>query len=820
MKTIFARTDGSFSEREKRNADIAREIATEGIVVLKNDGVLPVKGNKIALFGSGARGTVKGGTGSGSVNGRYDINIEQGLKNAGYIITTEDWLNRCEKHYEQTHEEWRTEREKEIEGVTDIMQILAKVNQTPFVYPTGVSVTDEDIKKAKTKVAIYVISRQAGEGYDRTPNEGDFLPDKTELANIRKLTENFSDVIVVINAGGQINTTPIEAMGVKGIIFYGQAGQEGGNAFADIVSGKVCPSGKLTVSWVKDYKDIPNSENYGALGNALEQDYVEDIYVGYRYYDTFGVKTAYPFGYGLSYTNFVITVNSVKYENGQIYVIGSVKNTGKCTGKEVVQIYTSMPYGKNGAEAKRLLGFTKTAAIKAGKTEQFEIVIPVERLSRYDEEKSSFVIEEGTYRLLVGNSSVKVNGVCNIKVTDGLTVEQCKNICKLNKQLTLLKAPEREESISLGLPEIVIGNAECKVHGYDEKEQTCSPAVQTLIEKMSVEELASLVIGGGVMEGEIVTALGASGYTTGKLYEKYGIPNLILADGPSGLNISSEFCVDESGNIMALAIPPAYDFGMFGKYMRDNIARSVERGTKHYQYPTVMPCSTILAQTWDEGLCEKFGKAIGDEMQEVGISVWLAPGMNIQKNPLCGRNFEYYSEDPIISGKISAAVIRGVQSVKGKSVSVKHFCCNNVENERSLSSSNLTERALREIYLTGFKIAVEEGKPLTVMSSYNKINGVYASNNRELLVDVLRGEWNFDGLVMTDWNACEAGKADVVKAICAENDAVMPGTEADVQTIVQAVKNGSLSVEQLKKSACRMLELVYKTAAIPFGKKE
>ena len=820
MVKIFASADNKISEREKRNGALAREIAGEGIVVLKNDAVLPLTQNKIALFGSGARKTLKGGTGSGSVNERHSVSIEEGLINAGYEITTKNWLDRCDENYDTEYSTWRNAREKEIEGITDIIQILMKVNQTPFLYPTGVSITDEDIATADTDVAIYVMSRQAGEGYDRTAKEGDFLPDKIELENIKHLTRCFAKTIVVINAGGQINTSAFEQLGVKCLIYFGQAGQEGGNAFADIISGKVSPSGKLTVTWAKNYGDIPFGNEYGVMGNVREQYYREGIYVGYRYYDTFGIKPAYPFGFGLSYTQFKIDGVSVKL-NGEVFtVVGTVKNTGGYCGKEVVQVYVELPYGKDGAELKRLVAFYKTPLLQSGESCSFKVDFALQSLTRYDEKKAAFVLAEGDYIIRVGNSSVDTVAVCRAIMNNEMILEQCKNICPVKNHFEELKSTDRKNEI-LSLPQIVINpeNIKVKTHSYELKDGLISAEATKLTDKMSVNELAQLVVGGGVMNGEIVTALGASGYTTGKLYEKYGIPNIILVDGPAGINVVDEFCVLPDGNISALAVPPAYDYGIFGKYMRDNIAKAAEYGVKHYQYATAMPSGLLIAQTWNTQLCESYGKAIADEMTEFGLSVWLAPGMNIQKNPLCGRCFEYYSEDPVVSGKIAAAVIKGVQSDKSKGVSIKHFCCNNVEYDRSYSSSNVSERALREIYLKGFRIAVEESSPLTVMSSYNKVNGIYTANSRDLLVDVLRGEWNFSGMVMTDWTSCGEDKADAVKAIASENDLVMPGNDAEVEMIIAAVSDGKLTEETLRKCAGRVLDLVLKTTVIPIEKR-
>lgn len=817
MSIVFAGTNPDISEREKKNAALAREIAGDGIVVLKNESALPVSGKRIALYGSGARRTVKGGTGSGSVNERHSVSIEEGLLAAGFTVTTKDWLDRYDDYYDSTYKAWKDAREAEIVGITDMIQILGIVSQTAFVYPCGIPVEERDLAE-DTETAIYVIARQVGEGYDRSNAEGDFLPASVEYENIKTLTKYYKKTIVVVNAGGQVDTSEIEKLGIQGLIFYGQAGQEGGHAFADIVSGKLNPSGKLSFSWVKSYSDIPNGGAYGAMGDSKEQDYLEDIYVGYRYYDSFGVEPAYPFGFGLSFTKFNIKASARL--NGEIFTVsGEVKNVGDCAGKEVVQVYATVPYGKHGAEYQRLVGFYKTPLLAAGAKCEFAVDFNVNELACYDEARAAYVLSEGSYLLRVGNSSRNTEVIAEATLVKEVVVEECVNVCPRNRELDLLKAPARkEENVSAEKLTIDVSAISCKKHEYIEIEDTMSEEDAALIDWMPVEDLVKLVIGGGLYGKRVVEVFGASGTTSSDLYEKYGIPNIVMLDGPVGLNVANKFSVNEKGEITTLSVPPAYDFGIFGQGMRQAIAQAITTGEAHYQYATAWPNSTLLAQTWNRELAGKYGEGISAELIEMGASVWLAPGMNIQKNPLCGRNFEYYSEDPFISGHIAAAVVAGVQK-HGKAVSIKHFCCNNVECERSWSSSNLSERALREIYLKGFRIAVEESAPMTVMSSYNRVNGVYNNNNPDLLVKVLRNEWGFKGMVMTDWSACGDTKADTVKAIKAQNDLVMPGTPEEEQMIVRAIEEGTLTEQELRRCAARVLKLIRKTAAIEIEKR-
>lgn len=814
MSFIFSGTDPKISKREKENNNVAREIAREGIVLLKNEGVLPVHKQKIALFGFGARHTVKGGTGSGSVNERHSVTVEEGLEAAGYLVTTKKWLDRCEKDYNEQYTAWRQAREQEIVGITDIMQILATVGKTPFIFPTGVAITEEDVKEAETDIAVYVVSRQAGEGNDRALAAGDFLLDENERNNIAFLSSHFAQVVLVINAGSQVDISPVIGS-VKAIVYLGQAGQAGGSAFADIFSGKVNPSGKLTATWVKRYEDIPYGEKYGYLGDPKQQDYLEDIYVGYRYYDTFGVQPLFPFGFGLSYTKFRILSSKVRAEEQEIVVSGKVENIGEHTGKETVEVYVSVPFGKTGAEYQRLVGYCKTPLIAKGENCKFEVRFALSELAKFDEARAAFVLEAGDYILRVGNSSRDTEPVCRLTVAKEALLEQCEHICPA-EPLKVLRPEYRTAEPNDSLPTLAIGTGGIKTvtHSYETKEVALTEEDRALLSAMTVKELASFVVGGGFMGDKVVSVFGSSGTTTCALYEKYGIPNLVMADGPAGLNLANKYSVDENGNAMALAVPPAYDFGIFGSYLREMIGKTAT-GIVHYQYATAWPSGAILAQTWNRELCASFGRSVAREMTEFGVSVWLAPGMNIQRNPLCGRNFEYYSEDPLLSGTTAKYVVIGVQENPKCTVAVKHFCCNNMELLRDHSSSNLSERALREIYLKNFRKALEE-KPLTVMSSYNLVNGVYSPNDPDLLIRVLRGEWGFEGLVMTDWSACGEDKAVAWKAIASENDLVMPGSEEQAAEVAAAVERGELPLDTLYRCAARVLVLTRRTAAIEF----
>ena len=827
MKTIIkGGTNREPSELELHNRALARRAAAEGFVLLHNDGVLPLKEKRIALYGSGARMTVKGGTGSGAVRERYSVTIAQGLEKAGFNITTTDWLDRFDTFYADTYESYRLAMEEKVAGITEFYRILGMI--PPFTHPTGIPITQADIDESACDTAIYVLARQAGEANDRRDIKGDYRLDDVETENLETLSRAYKHLIVVVNAGGVIDVGFMDTLHVSALVYYVQGGEEGGRALADVLSGKENFSGKLATGWAYDFAQLPSNSTYSYLGgDPFNQEYNEGIYVGYRFFDTFGVKPRYPFGYGLSYTTFGITEAHVDVNTECLHVRCRVTNTGEVAGREVVQLYTTVPFGQEGAEYQRLCAFVKTALLAPGAHEDVVLKVPMRMLSCYDEMQSAWVLRKGEYILRLGNASDALRPIAVLSLDQEAVLEQCRAVCPAQHPIDEIKPPPRPAEDISGIPMIALGaaNFPCTQHDYSPR----ALPKDTLAETLSPEQLALLLCGGGTSAKDLqVTAMGASGTTTPKLHDSCGIPNVILSDGPAGLNLTSQVVELPDGSTKAARVPETleaykrYLFGMSKMALQSQMAEPTD-GIVHYQYATAWPCSQLLAQTFDTALLEEIGDAVGMEMEAFGVTVWLAPGMNIHRNPLCGRTFEYYSEDPIVSGKMAAAIVRGVQRHPGKGMSVKHFAANNCELERNRSSSNMTERTLREIYLRGFEIAVKESAPMTVMAAYNKVNGVYCTNNHDLLVKVLRCEWDFDGLVMSDWDALtvdradrtQAATGDILKAHAAQCDLVMPGREDQVEALQRGLESGSVDIHDLRCSAARILNMIRQNTILP-----
>lgn len=825
MKNYYGTTSPDPSELELCNRALARRAAAESFVLLKNDGVLPLKEKKIALYGAGARMTVKGGTGSGAVRERYSVTIAQGLENAGFEIATAGWLDRFDKFYADTYETYRQDMENLVAGIRDFHTILRMI--PPFQHPTGIPVTEEDIAASGCDTAIYVLARQAGEGNDRQDRQGDYRLDDVERENLETVSRAYKNLIVVINAGGIIDVSFLDTLHVSALVYFCQGGEEGGNALADVLSGKVNISGKLTTSWAYRYEDLPSHSTYSYLGgDKYNQEYNEGIYVGYRFFDTFGMKPRYAFGFGLSYTTFSIVPGETTLERGNVSFSAVVTNTGVISGREVAQVYATVPFGGAGAERQRLAAFKKTRELAPGESETLALDIPMRSLACYDEARAAWVLRGGDYILRLGNASDHNVPAAVLRLEQDAIIEQCVNVCAPQHKIAEIVPPARAAEPLAGLPVLAMDEylPETIRHVYETPEE---PA-DGLVETMTAGQLATLTVGGGTSNRNLqVEAMGASGATTPELYEALGVPNVILSDGPAGLNLTSQVVELPDGTTKAARVPETleaykrYLFGFSRLALTSQMADPSE-GVIHYQYATAWPCSQLLAQSFDPPLLEQIGDGVGAEMEAFGVTVWLAPGMNIHRNPLCGRTFEYYSEDPLVSGKMAAAIVRGVQHHPGKGMSVKHFAANNCELERNQSSSNLTERALRELYLRGFEIAVKESAPMTVMAAYNKINGVYCTNNYDLLVKVLRNEWGFQGLVMSDWHAMKADRedctkpasGDVQKAHAAQCDLVMPGRPDQVEALLKGIEAGTVSVADLKRSAVRILRMIRANTAL------
>ena len=815
------------TSREPVHRLLARKAAAEGFVLLKNEEqILPVSTDKkIGLYGAGAVMTIKGGTGSGDVNERDCVNIRQGLENAGYELTSGEWLDSYKEIYAQARIDWRD----------GIFASLPKCNNNffeaysaaQFQIPCGNSIDVEAAKADGADVAIFVLSRIAGENKDRQDCEGDYFVTAEEKALIAQVCEAYKDVILVINTGGLIDLAFTEEMtNIRAILQFMQAGQEGGNAFADVISGKVSPSGKMTDTWALTYGDYPNADFFShKSGDVYKEEYKEGIYVGYRYFDTFDVPVRYCFGYGLSYTEFYwstgeLAVSGLESSRPMVSLELEVKNIGsEFAGKEVMQVYASCPQSGMEKEFRRLAGFGKTKELNPGESQKMTISFALYQLASYDETKAAWVLEKGTYGIWVGNSLESAKLAGSIVLDEDAVMVQCEHICERKEALEEMGADREKmfvkeaawlaEAANLQKVEIKAADILPEVIDYAADLGESFTKAQEIVDSLSLEQRVAFATG-DISRGQ--SQLGSAGQTVpGAAAETvpvaeadpWNVASIVLADGPAGLRLKREYQVSE-GAIVGSDFLEAIEGGFFA-------APKEKIGTTYYQYCTAIPVGTLLAQTWNVDLIEEVGEMIGQEMKLFEVTLWLAPGMNIHRNPLCGRNFEYYSEDPLLSGMMAGAMTLGVQKVPGCGTTIKHFACNNQEDNRMGSDSIISERTLREIYLKGFEIAVKNAQPMSIMTSYNMINGVHTANSYDLCTKAARNEWGFEGAIMTDWMTTTdstAGECTASGCMNAGNDMVMPGAESDHEDIYAALEKGTLTERQLNKCVRNTIHLI------------
>lgn len=815
------------SPREKEHRILARRAASEGIVLLENDGVLPLKaGAPIALYGSGARYTIKGGTGSGAVNNRSSVTIDQGLRNAGFIITSDQWLADYDERCAAAKKAWLSDIYRIAGKPGDFDALYRAHASNPMPTPAGAEITPSP----DTDTALFVISRISGEGADRKAQEGDYYLSGEEYTMLKQITSLYEKTIVVLNVGGIIHLSFLDEMKISALVLLSQGGMEGGSALADVLLGRVNPSGKLTDTWAYEYKDYPCSETFSHNnGNIIEEKYYEGIYVGYRYFDTFRVRPRYPFGYGLSYTTFTVTFQEAAVTGHCVNVLARVKNTGSCPGKEVVQLYASCPWGLHKKEAKRLTAFRKTALLSPGEEETLSLTFDLSQLTFYRAGQAAYYLEKGTYYLLMGTSAAQTAPAACLTLDDTIPVEKLSNICPLLDALREIEPSDHmvhmwEAELAAvfadsSAPVLSINDAAGLLQTENAKRgEKAFPSPQKdeadhITGTLTLTQKAAMVCGkprngaGEIIGNAAVTVPGAAGETSSVLMEEHHIGSIVLADGPAGIRLQARYEENpKDGSIYTMTPYESLENRLFGKEF-------LHEGTIfHYQYCSAIPIGTLLAQSFDLQLMEEVGEMIGRELEEFGITLWLAPGMNIHRNPLCGRNFEYYSEDPLLSGKMAAALTRGVQRLPGIGTTIKHFACNNQEENRRGVSSIVSERALREIYLKGFEIAVKEAQPMAIMTSYNKVNGVHTANSYDLCTTAARREWGFKGLIMTDWTTTNGdGGSSAAKCIAAGNDLIMPGSLSDIQEIVDAVrreKDQALDEGCLDACAARVIRTV------------
>ncbi|MGN0746893.1 MAG: glycoside hydrolase family 3 protein [Aristaeellaceae bacterium] len=799
---------------EAIHAGLARRAAAEGMVLLKNeDATLPLApGSRVALFGAGATRTIKGGTGSGDVNERASVSIAQGMEDAGFAITTRSWLEDFERQYADARRVWRDTILGEIAGGRNFFDAYTAHQ---FAMPAGGPpyATEAD-------TAVYVISRIAGENADRFAAGSDYYLSGQEHQALKDICSLYARVVVIINAGGVVDLSFLdEFSAIMAVLVVSQPGMEGGHAVADVLSGAVSPSGKLTDTWALRYEDYPNAATFSHNnGDVTHERYEEGIYVGYRYFDSFGVPVRYGFGYGLSYTDFGLFTEQVTVaEDGTVQTSVRVTNRGEVPGREVVQVYAALPDGRLEKEARRLVAFAKTKLLAPGQSETLTLTFGPEAVASFDEEASAWVLEQGTYGVYVGSSLEESRLEASLTLPEDKALTRVRHICPLQEELSQLSCPAEKRAAryaalleaAQGKPQLAWNLAAAPVRTVDYTVVDPRDEAAALTDTLTTEQLVRLATGEvrqakADMLGSAGIAVPGSAAQTSACAMEQGVANLVLADGPAGLRLLQHYYVQDGR-----PMPMPHELNM--EHGELYVGPEPE-GEKYYQYCTAIPVGTLLAQSWDMTLLERMGDLIGEEMEIFNVQLWLAPGMNIHRNPLCGRNFEYFAEDPLLSGRCAAAITRGVQSHQGVGVTIKHYACNNQEDNRQQSDSILSERTLREIYLRGFEIAIREGRPASIMTSYNLINGVHAANSYDLCTAAARCEFGFDGMIMTDWGTTSRqGGSTAAGCMRAGNDSVMPGMPMDHDNLRQELEAGTLTLEELKRCIARLVRFALKS---------
>lgn len=797
------------STREKANRETSARIAEEGIVLLENKGVLPFDSGvrTIALYGSGARHTIKGGTGSGDVNVRDYVTVEQGLLNSGYSVVTGEVLTEYDGILQNARLIYDASvRERAKAGA---FAGLIAMMSNPFIPPVFPGLTEEVLCRHPADAAVYVLSRNSGEGADRRAVPGDYYLSEQEISDITLLAGQYQKFVLLLNVGGVVELSPVKDL-PGAIVLMGQGGSGCGDAAAAVLSGRETPSGRLTATWAVQYADYPFAAEFG---DKYDSYYKEGVFVGYRWFDSLGKDVLYPFGYGLSYTTFALSIQDTKLCGSRVCVHVLVKNTGNRSGKEVVQLYAAPRGSGLGKPYQSLVAFGKTNLLTPGVEQELVLSFEAKTLACYDEAKAAWLIEQGEYCLLCGTDSRTTAPCAVVTSPENIILEQCEN--KLRGE----RVEEVQNLRSFNFPEkLAVLQLDPGAFDTIKHDYTKQPADD--FGALTETELATLCIGAARIDMSAVTVVGtfsqglpgAAGETTFSLADK-GVPAVTMVDGPAGVRVNPILHEKNGGYLSDPREDP-----IFSKLITaDTAPVDLSGSVTLYQYCTALPVASMLAQSWNPELLYQAGELIAAEMELLGVDIWLAPAMNIQRNPLCGRNFEYFSEDPLLTGVCAAALTNGVQSRPGKCVSIKHFAANNQETNRNFHNVHVSERALREIYLRGYEICLKKSKPATVMTALNLINGVHAACDHDLLTDILRREWGFDGIVMTDWGTTgvpgsnQGQKYDCCYAsdcIRAGNDLIMPGSKRDLDYLLADLENGKLDPEDVRRCGGNILKLL------------
>lgn len=827
----FGKGFETYTPQEQARIALGRQVAEEGMVLLENNGALPLAGgSRVALFGVGQIGFLHGGSGSGSTFANYVVKLPEAFVNAGAVV---------DEALLQEYEGYCAAEQKKVEKEPPHMRrgTIPEMVLSEAVVAAAAERND---------AAVISFARLAGEGRDRKLERGDYYLSDEEHALLATVRKHFKKMIVLLNVCGTIDMEWVDQYTPDGVMMVWIPGQEGAPAAADLVMGNANPSGRLVDTIAKNWRDIPSSENFGAwcdgfesytgdenqipywggvgnhemvpvgetvvrpVGNRRYTEYQEGLYVGYRYFTSFGVPVRYPFGYGLSYTTFNRTASDFRADDKGVSFAVTVKNTGDVAGKEVVQIYLQGAEDPLERPDRELIAFDKTSLLVPGQEETIHFRVSYRDMAVYNEDKAAWMMQKGENKLYLGGDSIQ-----NVEFaafhTEEMLLEQVSNQVVLNHTRPLNQLSKKDPKGTWPVAPAINANSAEK-HGSMKENNFTWPEVPTqegkwklkdvkdgkvsmeeFVAQISDFELVVLLIGANLQGmsavetmdkekeqgmpmdhmikktqlGELSECIpGMGGYTA--TIERFGIPTITMCDGPAGIG---------AGKPNKLAFPSA----------------------------------AITASTFNQALCEELGNAHGEEAVERKVDVWLAPSMNIHRNPLAGRNYEYYSEDPVLSGKIAAAITRGAQK-HPISTCVKHFAANNQETSRwDKDDSVMTERVLREIYLKGFEIVVKEADARGFMTSYNPLNGAQTATRKDLLMNILREEWGFDGIVVTDWEG-DTGLA--VECLEAGNDVLMPGFPGMVDWVYKKSQDGTLSRKALEDCAGRLLKIVMNSNAM------
>ena len=800
------------NDYEREHSEFVRRHGADCTVLLKTDGAFPLeKPGKIALYGSGARRTLKGGTGSGEVNSRYFVTAEEGLAAAGFTVTTKAWMDGYDKAKADAKVAFMKAMKQEARERRQNVMIIS-MGRTPDEPVYDMPIDGEG------EAAVYVLSRVSGEGADRNATGGDILLSDTEIRDILACHRKYSRFMLVLNVGGVVDLSPVAEVG--NILVLSQLGTETGHILADILLGRQNPSGKLTTTWTA-WGDYPTMGDFGEKDDTR---YQEGIYVGYRYFDSVGKAPLYPFGFGLSYTTFALSQAKATLEGETVKTSVTVCNTGRFPGRQVAQTYVSIPAGKLDEPYQVLAAFAKTKELAPGESETVKMTFSLRDIAPYDEAAAAYILERGDYLLRVGDSSRDTTLCAAVRVPETITVLQCKNV--LGKpDFTDWQAPASTHNLPENVPVLPLAAGAIATRTVTDAPD---PAIDPRVAALSREQLIKMNLGAYDPKGGVASMIGNAGFTVAGAAGQScmtvpGFPSLVMADGPAGLRLSRRYALDKEGKIHALesSIPASLtDFmpKVFLWAMKLMAYRPKKTDKIGEQFATAIPIGTAVAQSFDPALAEGFGDLVGREMERFGVHLWLAPALNIHRSIRCGRNFEYFSEDPLVSGVFAGAITRGVQRHPHAGTTIKHYAFNNQERNRTQNNSQVSERAAREIYLKGFGIAVKMAQPKAVMTSYNLVNGRHTNARRDLIGDVLRSEFGYEGIVMTDWitvgyeneKDCLYPNSDASQVCMAGGDLFMPGAQYDYDRIKAGLEDGTVTEQQLRVNATRVLHMAEK----------